>query len=184
MLTSACKKSDSSAGQPSPHPSASASAAASATVTLNASQQQDLKALLGSLRGERFPMEAIRKPKHAPLFLYLADTSQKPDVVLAALQAMTISYTSVPKHQTRLQAGEDYARVVAARLASQNPKILDSASVEKTNQSSSPDSSRLSRELTAIDAPGMSPGLSVCGGDATPSAFAWALELSGSKGSP
>jgi len=126
-LASACKESNPSNQQQGPQPSASASAKPPATITLNATQKQDLKALLGSLRGERFPMEAIRKPKHAPLFLYLADTEKRADVVLAALQALTIAYTSVPNHKTRVQAEEDYARVVAARLSSQDPKILERA---------------------------------------------------------
>ncbi len=127
VLTGGCKKSEPSARQQGPQPSASASATPPPNVTLNAAQQQELKALLASLRGERFPMEAVRKPKFAPLFLYLADTSDQPNVVLAALQALTIAYTSVPKHETRVQAGESYARVVAARLSSPDPKILERA---------------------------------------------------------
>jgi len=127
VLAVGCKSSAPSAQQQGPQPSASASAAAAPKLTLNAAQKQDLKALLDSLRGDRFPMEAIRKPKHAPVFLYLADTSQKPDVVLAALQALTVAYTSVPNHKTRVQAGKDYARVIAFRLASEDAKILERA---------------------------------------------------------
>jgi HEAT repeat protein len=92
-------------------------------LTLDAAQKKAAKELVGSIKNGRFPNEAVRDKSKAKLFLYLAATSKKPEVVMAALQAMKMAFTSSEAYKKKEYAGKDYATVVAAHLDSKDLKI-------------------------------------------------------------
>jgi HEAT repeat protein len=79
--------------------------------------------LAAKLKNERFPNEAVRDKNHAKLFLYLAATSEKPEVIIASLDALKMSYTSSESYKQKQIADDDYGTVVAAHLDSSNLKI-------------------------------------------------------------
>jgi hypothetical protein len=103
--------------------SADAAPASRIQLELDAAQKQAARQLAGKLRGGRFPGDVIRDPANAKLFLYLAATSEEPELIVAALQAMKMAYTLRAGPRALAHADDDYAAVVAAYLRSDNTKI-------------------------------------------------------------
>jgi len=92
-------------------------------VTLNESQQKLADELAGQVKNGRFPNQALREKDNAPVFLYLAATSDKPEVIMAALQGMARTYSHAKTPRRTEVTDDSYGLVVAAHLASTDPKI-------------------------------------------------------------
>jgi hypothetical protein len=93
------------------------------TLKLDAAQQKAADALVAKIKNGRFPNDAVRDKANAKLFLYLAATSKKPEVITASLQAMKMAFTSSESYKKKEHAGPDYGAVIAAHLKSKDEKI-------------------------------------------------------------
>lgn len=84
-------------------------------------------ALATEKRGASFPLTAVMRPDNAHAFVYLAATSESPELTLAALGAMRMAFTGSSKSKTQTTVDARYHKTVVAHLTSPNPKIQAAA---------------------------------------------------------
>jgi HEAT repeat protein len=123
LLATGCPKSTPQADQEEAGVDAAQPQGIQIQLKLSEAQKQASEKLVGKIRHGRFPNEAVRDKDQAKLFLYLAATSDKPEVIMAALQAMKMAFTSSEAYKKKEYAGKDYGVVIAAHLHSKDPKI-------------------------------------------------------------
>jgi len=123
LVATGCRKSTPKSEKAEAGPPKPAEDKIAITLKLDAAQQKAADALVGKIKNGRFPNEAVRDKANAKLFLYLAATSKKPDVIMASLQAMKMAFTSSESYKKKEHAGPDYGVVIAAHLKSKDEKI-------------------------------------------------------------
>lgn len=79
--------------------------------------------LKDNMRRALFPWSERMEPANARRFLHLAAQDDNPEVIAAALQAMSQCWTSNPKDDKRMLVDEDYKAVVVARLRHPDKRV-------------------------------------------------------------
>lgn len=90
-------------------------------------QKKAATELAAKVKRGKFPWAEQAKKENAELFLHLAATSDKKEVVAAALHGMSRSWTYWKKNDKKMHVNEDYQAVVRARLGSSDDNILGRA---------------------------------------------------------
>ena len=86
------------------------------------------KELASRVQKQAFPEAVVDDETNANLFIYLAANGSSPDVIVAALRAMPITFDSAHRRKShRLPTGDAYGTVVALRLQSERPRVLAAA---------------------------------------------------------
>ena len=95
---------------------------------LDQAEREEAARLLASVSNARFPDRMVRRDSNAKLFVYLAAKSEKPDVIRAALRAMSKTHKAGRGGKGGRRAVDaDYATVVATHLGSKDDKIVSAA---------------------------------------------------------
>jgi len=94
---------------------------------LTEAQQKAASALAGKAKGGSFPTKVVKNRANAPLFLYLAASSDDPKIIAASLKAMASAFASADSKRGANRAGREYAKVVAAHLKSKDPAVVAAA---------------------------------------------------------
>lgn len=103
------------------------------TIELDEGQTATAEELAGQARNASFPRDA-RTKEHAKVFLYLAATSEDPNVIAAALHAMADTFTANERYAERREMlGEDYVQIVMAHLSS-DEGVVQAAAMEAAKQ--------------------------------------------------
>ena len=124
LLSTGCPKSTPKPDQKEAGTAAPVEKKPTIKLKLSAAQKKAADALVGKILNGRFPNDAVRNKENAKLFLYLAATSKKPEVLTASLQAMKMAFTSSESYKKKEYAGEDYGIVILMHLQSKDTKML------------------------------------------------------------
>ena len=95
--------------------------------TLTDAEKKSATDLAAKVKRGKFPWAEQAKKENANLFLHLAASSDKPEIVAAALHGMSRSWTYWKKNDKKMHVNEDYQKVVRARLGSADTNVLGRA---------------------------------------------------------
>jgi hypothetical protein len=112
---------------PAEKPEPEAAGVANLETKFSDEQKAAAQELIKTIKRGKFPWKEQTKKENADLFLFLAATSEKDEIVAAALHGMSRSWTHWKKNNKKKHVNGDYQSVVRSHLDSEVPKVLGRA---------------------------------------------------------